>query len=248
MTEGWKKTKGRGVTLGIRPPTMFSAAAHTIPWVQTHCTHTYTHAHSQTMASPQATPGWLWPPTLFFLILYAVFLLFSFTCHIRFLFFFVSISIPPSCSLFFPFDPVYLPFSSYFFHFTALIRSLFLSLIHSFSSYSTLFSFYLFFFPPFRAVINFPIPCVLSPCLPSSLALALPLPFASFIFAPPPLASFSFCLSSSLLTVISLINFLIFSSLRLSFSLLSLSVPASLSAAGLPCSGLSVISLIHHHH
>lgn len=105
--------------------------------------------------------------------------------------------------------------------------------------------------PPFSvSVINFPIPGVLSLCLPVCLPLwpllSLPLPFASLIFTFPPFP-FLILILSLLLAVVSLINYVIFSSLRCSSSL-SLSVLASPSAAGSPCSGLSVISLIYHRH
>lgn len=175
-------------------------------------------------------------------------MLFSFSfpsplSHLFSLFLHLYLTILDSFSLFIPFTS----FSSHFFSLYKPYSLPFVSSIRSFSSVSLTPPHSLSLSLPFMSLINFPILCVLSLCLPFRLPL-WPLFFLSLYVVLSFSASFSFCLSSMLFPVISLINFLIFSSLHLSPSVLSLTVSTSLSATDLPCSGLSAISLIHQCH
>lgn len=71
LGEGWNKPK-RG-RVAVHEPTDYFQCHSKCTFLTVKSLHTHSRKHIQTMALPLGTPGWLRPPTLFLLILYATF-------------------------------------------------------------------------------------------------------------------------------------------------------------------------------
>lgn len=197
--------------------------------------HSHSQMHLQTMASPQATPGWLRSPALFLFILYTVILAFSFHLSLPLCLFLCLGSFSGS---FWPTLPLNMSLSLW----DSFYPFCFIDLVIFSPSFSKPPQSSSPFFPQFPSFVFHSFGFIfLSPRLP---------PTPPFLWRYHLLFSFSgsftFRVSSSLFSDHLIYYFAILGSICPSVSPPSLSGSASLPSAGLGWKTLSLISLIHH--